>query len=60
MRKKTILQTPKDTIFKLKTLAEEKESIRRKLVITAEKLRLKAKQLAIIAEEKKVFDVNLP
>jgi PAS domain S-box-containing protein len=51
MQKKPI-SIPADTIFKLKILAEEKESVRRKLVVTADKLRLKAKQLAITAEEK--------
>jgi PAS domain S-box-containing protein len=52
MNKQSIISIPDDTIFKLKILAEEKESVRRKLVVTAEKLRLKAKQLAVTAEEK--------
>ena len=52
MDKQKIISASNDTIFKLKILAEEKESVRRKLVVTAEKLRLKAKQLANTAEEK--------
>ena len=52
MDRKKNISISKDVIFKLKILAEEKESVRRKLVITAEKLRLKAKQLAVTAEEK--------
>ena len=36
----------------LATTAKEKESVRKKLVVTAEKLRLKAKQLAVTAKEK--------
>src|SRR3989344_8197164 len=38
--------------LKLKALAEEKENVRRKLVVTAKKLRLKAKQLAVLAKGK--------
>ncbi len=41
-----------DIIFKLKVLAKEKEDVRKKLAVTAEKLKLKAKQLATIAKEK--------
>ena len=52
MINKTPISISNNTIFKLKILAEEKESVRRKLEITAEKLRLKAKQLAVTAEEK--------
>ncbi len=52
MDKKTIFSTSNDTIFKLKILAEEKESVRRKLVVTANMLSLKAKQLAATAKEK--------
>ncbi|MGC9603531.1 MAG: hypothetical protein ABSF47_03625, partial [Minisyncoccia bacterium] len=52
MNKKTIISASKDTILKLKVLAKEKEGVRRKLMVTAEKLRLKAKQLAVTAKEK--------
>ena len=40
------------TTLKLKILAKEKEVVRRKLVIIAKKLSLKAQQLAVIAREK--------
>ncbi len=40
--------------LKLKLLANEKEVMRRKLVVTAKKLRLKARQLAVTAKEKEV------
>ncbi|HAO64682.1 TPA: hypothetical protein DCQ44_01740 [Candidatus Taylorbacteria bacterium] len=43
---------PKQNALKLKILAREKEVVRRKLVIIAKKLSLKAKQLAVIAREK--------
>jgi PAS domain S-box-containing protein len=49
---KKILSASDDIGFNLKVLAKEKESIRRKLVVTAEKLRLRAKQLAVTAKEK--------
>ena len=38
--------------FKLKVLAKEKENVRRKLVVTAKKLRIKAQELAVTAKEK--------
>lgn len=52
MSKKTIISRPYKKAFKLKVLAKKKENIRRKLVVTAKKLSLKAKQLAVIAKEK--------
>jgi len=52
MNKKQIISDSSEAIFKLKFLANEKESIRRKLLITAEALRFKAKQLANTAKEK--------
>lgn len=52
MNKKQIISVSSEAIFKLKFLANEKESIRRKLLITAEALRFKARQLAIFAKEK--------
>lgn len=42
----------KKSALKLKILAREKEIVRRKLVIFAKKLSIKAKQLAVIAREK--------
>ena len=52
MRKKTIISAFDDIALKLKFLAKEKEIVRRKLEVTAEKLRLKAKQLAVTAKGK--------
>ena len=52
MIKKKILSVSDDIILNLKILAEEKESVRRKLVITAAKLAITAKKLAITAKEK--------
>lgn len=52
MSKKTSLSASDTLALKLKILAKEKEDVRRKLVVTAEKLRLKAKQLAVTAKEK--------
>ena len=43
----------------LATTAKEKESVRKKLVVTAEKLRLKAKQLAVTAKEKETIRIKL-
>lgn len=40
------------TTLRMKILAREKETVRRKLVLTANKLSLKASQLAVIAKEK--------
>ncbi len=51
MSKKTI-STYDGIAFNLKVLAKEKEEVRRKLVVTAKKLSLKAKQLAVTAKEK--------
>ena len=49
----TIMVSASDHIaLKLKALAREKESVRRKLVVTAKKLRIKAAQLAVTAREK--------
>jgi PAS domain S-box len=44
--KKFIVCTPNNTALKLKVLAKKKESVRRKLAVTAEQLRLKAKNFA--------------
>ncbi|MBE3138210.1 MAG: PAS domain-containing protein [Actinobacteria bacterium] len=52
MNKKNIISASDETILKLKLLAKEKESIRRKLMVTAGALRIKAKQLAETANEK--------
>ncbi|MDO8648796.1 MAG: ATP-binding protein [Candidatus Peregrinibacteria bacterium] len=52
MSKKTIISAFDDIALKLKFLAKEKEDVRRKLEVTAEKLRLKAKQLAVTAKGK--------
>src|SRR3989344_185291 len=66
MNKKAIIPVSKNTIFRLKVLAKEKETIRRKLVVTAKqlaktakekegtrsKLALTAKRLAAVAKEK--------
>ena len=46
MSKKFIVCTPNNTALKLKVLAKKKESVRRKLAVTAEQLRLKAKNFA--------------
>jgi len=52
MKKKiSAVSASKDTIIKLKVLAKKKETVRGKLAVTAERLRLKAKQLAIVARE---------
>jgi len=59
MNKKTIISTSKNTILKLKVLAKEKESIRRKLAVTAKALLLKAKQLAVVAKEKETVRSKL-
>lgn len=51
MNKRNISQN--DSIsYNLEILAKEKENVRRKLVVTANELRLKAKQLAVTAREK--------
>src|SRR3990167_3954578 len=47
-----ILKEKESIRRKLVVTAEEKESIRRKLVVTAEELKLKARQLAVTAKEK--------
>ena len=52
INKKLITSASDDTIFKLKTLAKEKEIVRRKLAVTAGRLALKTKQLAVTAKEK--------
>lgn len=48
-----------DIILKLNVLAKEKEDVRKKLVITAEKLKLKAEQIAITAKEKEAVRKKL-
>src|SRR3989344_1068671 len=55
MDKKAAISSSKKTIFKLKALAKEKESIRLKLAATAEKLRFKAEELAMAIVEKKAI-----
>ncbi|OGZ72972.1 MAG: hypothetical protein A2908_00130 [Candidatus Staskawiczbacteria bacterium RIFCSPLOWO2_01_FULL_38_12b] len=55
MNKKNMVSTSDKTIIRLKVLAKEKENIRRRLVVTAQTLRLKAKQLAITAKEKETI-----
>ncbi|TSC95255.1 MAG: two-component sensor histidine kinase [Parcubacteria group bacterium Licking1014_1] len=52
MSKKNIISASNATILKLKALAKEKEDVRKKLAVTAEGLRLKAKRLAVIARKK--------
>ena len=59
MSKKLIISASNDMILKFKSLAKEKELVRRKLVVTAaekeharHKLAITAKQLAVIAKEK--------
>src|SRR3989344_4891451 len=52
MRNKITKSASDDIILNLKVLAEEKESVRRKLAVTAEKLAATAKKLAITAKEK--------
>ncbi len=59
MNKKTIISTTEDIIDNLKVLAIEKETVRRKLVLTANKLALTAEKLAITAEEKEVVRKKL-
>jgi len=59
MSKKVITSASDDIILKLKVLAKEKESVKRKLEVTAEKLRLKAEALAVIAKEKEVVRLEL-
>ena len=55
MNKKTIISASNNTIFKLRVLAKEKESIRLKLAATAEKLSFKAEELAMAIVEKKAI-----
>src|SRR3989338_1006976 len=52
MKKKPGISASHTIALKLKVLAREKEDVRRKLVVTAKKLSLKAKQLAVTAKEK--------
>ncbi len=52
MIKRNRVSTSHGIVLKLKALAEEKELVRRKLAVTAKKLRLKAAQLAVTAREK--------
>lgn len=52
MSKKTSVSVSHAIALKLRVLAREKEVVRRKLVTTAKKLRLKAAQLAVTAKEK--------
>ncbi|MDO8512875.1 MAG: PAS domain-containing sensor histidine kinase [bacterium] len=52
MNKMKNLSATDDQAFKLKVLAKEKESVRRKLAVKAEKLRLKAKTRVATAKEK--------
>lgn len=60
MNNKNIISAANDMTLKLKVLAkEEKESVRRKLAVTAETLRIKAKQLATIAKEKESARLKL-
>ena len=52
MPKKKKLSASDRIALRLKVLAREKEDVRRKLVVTAKKLSIKAKQLAVTAREK--------
>jgi PAS domain S-box-containing protein len=52
MTKKTLISASADIILKLKVLAKEKESVRRKLAVTAAKLAVTAEKLAATAKEK--------
>lgn len=54
MEIKNTISASNDIILNLKILAEEKESVRRKLAITASKLAVTAKKLATTAKEKEV------
>jgi len=54
MSKKPSISASKKIALKLRVLAREKEVTRRKLVVTAKKLRIKARQLAVTAREKEV------
>lgn len=49
---KNTISASDDIILNLKVLAKEKESVRRKLAVTAAKLAITAKKLAITAKEK--------
>lgn len=51
MNTKSIVSASDDIILNLKVLAEEKESVRRKLIITAAKLAVTAAKLAVTAEK---------
>jgi PAS domain S-box-containing protein len=52
VNKKLIISASDNSALKLKVLAKKKESVRRKLAVTADSLRLKAKQLAVTAKKK--------
>ncbi len=52
MNKRNPISASDDIIFNLKVLAMEKESVRRKLAVTAAKLAMTAAKLAITAKEK--------
>lgn len=53
MSKKTIISASDNRALKLKFVAKGKESVRRKPAMTVQKIRRKAKQLAVTAKEKK-------
>ncbi|MEK7575449.1 MAG: ATP-binding protein [Patescibacteria group bacterium] len=52
MKQKNSISAADDIILKLKILAKEKESVRRKLAVTAAKLAVTAEKLAATAKEK--------
>jgi two-component system sensor histidine kinase VicK len=54
MKKRTIFSASDDIILNLKVLAMEKESVRRKLAVTAAKLAMTAEKLAVTAREKEI------
>ncbi|MES2060008.1 MAG: ATP-binding protein [Patescibacteria group bacterium] len=56
---KKIISAGDSIIYNLKVLAKEKESVRRKLAVTAAKLARAAKKLAVIAKEKEVVRQKL-
>ncbi|MCR4328902.1 MAG: ATP-binding protein [Patescibacteria group bacterium] len=59
MRKKTIISASDNIILNLKVLAEEKEGVRLKLVVTAAKLAATAEKLAAIAKKKEGVRLKL-
>ncbi|MDO8590151.1 MAG: ATP-binding protein [bacterium] len=59
MNKKTIISASDDIILNLKVSAKEKEIVRRKLAVTAERLAATAVKLAITAKERESVRIKL-